>query len=165
MRLKDEKLTHRDVAKLRRVMAQVKDKRTYVRMQAVILLGCGYSIQQVADLMNSSRQAVYNWLSLYLKQRDPAALLEHQRSGRPQSAAALSAQRILKTLQLDPRALGFRHNAWTVAILAQYLNGHYHTCITAATLRRRLKAMGLRYKRPKYVYEEKEPHQAQKKGL
>ncbi len=36
--------------------------------------------------------------------------------------------------------------------------------ISARTLRRRMKEIGLRCKRPRYVYSEKEPHRAQKKG-
>jgi transposase len=48
--------------------------------------------------------------------------------------------------------------------LAQYLHHRYGTQVSVATLRRRMHDIGLRYKLPKYIYEEKEPNRAQKKG-
>ena len=36
--------------------------------------------------------------------------------------------------------------------------------ITPDTLRRRMRALGLRWNRPRYVYANKDPHRAQKKG-
>jgi hypothetical protein len=50
-----------------------------------------------------------------------------------------------------------------VALLAGHLERRYGCPITARTLRRRMKAMGLRWKRPRYVFSEKAPHLPQKK--
>ena len=51
-----------------------------------------------------------------------------------------------------------------VALLAQHLGRRYGCPIAARTLRRRMRALGLRWKRPRYVYAERDPHRAQKKG-
>lgn len=53
---------------------------------------------------------------------------------------------------------------WTVPLLAAHLRGKYGGPVTPRTLRRRMRAMGLAWKRPKYVFCEKDPHGAQKKG-
>jgi transposase len=51
-----------------------------------------------------------------------------------------------------------------VALLAQHLGRKYSCPITARTLRRRMHDLGLCWKRPRYVYADKDPHRAQKKG-
>ena len=104
------------------------------------------------------------WRQRYWTERTAECLREGVRSGRPRTDATLSDEMIFSALSLDPRTLGYRHNAWTVAVLSDYLNLSHATAVGPATMRRRLKAMGLRYKRPKYVYEDKEPNRAQKKG-
>jgi transposase len=107
---------------------------------------------------------VYRWIHLFLQAHDPSSLHDKPRSGRPPVAEQLTQGRILAALRLHPRKQGFPQNAWTVATLAKYLNTRYGTNVGVPTLRRRMHAIGLRYKLPKYVYEEKEPSRAQKKG-
>jgi transposase len=70
----------------------------------------------------------------------------------------------LEILQEDPHALGYASGTWTVANVANHLSERHGILVGEHTLRRRMKELGLRYKRPKYVYEEKEPNLAQKKG-
>ncbi len=154
-----------DVRRLRSAVRMSKDKRLFVRLQTMLLLAQGKSVSATASLMGLSRQAVHLWRQRYWTDRTADCLMEGVRSGRPRTDAALSDEMILSALSLDPRTLGYRPNAWTVALLSDYLNKQHATAVHPATLRRRLKAMGLRYKRPKYVYQDKEPNRAQKKGL
>ncbi len=154
-----------DCERLRKMMAEVADKRTSIRLQGVWLAGTGKRIHEVAILLGKSRQVIYKWVQVFLATHDPASLFESSRSGRPRSAGVITERRILTALRKDPLALGLGVGAWTVASLARYLNERHGTSITARTLRRRMKQIGLRYKPPRYVYEEKEPNRAQKKGL
>jgi len=59
--------------------------------------------------------------------------------------------------------LGYNTTGWTVALLAQHLSQKYRCAISERTLRRRLRCLGLRWKRPRYAYATKDPHRAQKK--
>jgi transposase len=111
-----------------------------------------------------SVRAVYKWVHLFLESRTPEALVPAKRCGRPRGFTELTDRRILSALELKPHTLGYPAGSWTVATLAHYLNGRYGTSVSTHTLRRRLKELGLRYKRPRYVYEEKAPALAQKKG-
>jgi transposase len=154
-----------DVRRLQSAVRNAKGKRFYVRLQTLLLLAQGKSVSEAASLMGVSRQVVHLWRQRYWAERTAECLQEGARSGRPHTDADLSDDMILSALSLDPRTRGYRHNAWTVAVLSDYLNHRHATAVGPATLRRRLKAMGLRYKRPKYVYEDKEPNRAQKKGL
>lgn len=153
-----------DAAQLRRAMRQVRDKRTFVRLQAVLLYKEGKPLKEITRLVSKSRQVVYRWVKAFLHSHNPFSLCEAARSGRPLAASVISEKRILSALQIDPREVGCRVNAWTVETLKDYLNRRYQTGITGITLRRRMKQIGLRYKRPRYVYQEKAPHVAQKKG-
>jgi transposase len=59
---------------------------------------------------------------------------------------------------------GYSATTWTVELLAKHLSRTSGCPISGRTLRRRLRAMGLRWKRPRYVYATGDPHRAQKKG-
>jgi transposase len=153
-----------DIGRLQKAMSCVQDKRTYLRMEAVLLVAQGHRPAWVAAHQTKSRQVIYRWCALFLQHHNPYSLQEGSRSGRPLSAAAITEGRILRALQKNPLELGYRAGGWTVALLAHYLSGRYGCAVAPHTLRRRMKGMGLRYKRPRYVYEEKDPARVQKKG-
>ncbi|SRR5712692_6756563 len=153
-----------DVPRLKRALKQATDKRLFQRVQAVLLVAQGRAVSQAAGISGVSPQTVYNWVNLYLEEHEVAALEDSQRSGRPPSAKRITAARILRELRRNPLKLGYRTTVWTVVLLAEHLSRLYQCTIGPFTLRRRMKAIGLRCKRPRYFYEEKDPHRAQKKG-
>ncbi len=124
----------------------------------------GMKITQIARMADKSRQILYRWINAYLTKHQTDALKDGDRTGRPLSAPCITDKRIMAELKRNPMKLGYASNVWTVALLAQHLSRRYHCDIHADTLRRRMKQMGLRCKRPRYVYSEKEPNRAQKKG-
>lgn len=153
-----------DASKLRRFLNSVSDKRTYVRVLAVCLLAEGHSIGVVCSQLSVDRRSLYRWVSRFLAHHNWEDLVDKPRSGRPVISANLSDRQILNLIGKDPRSFGYMHTAWTVGILAHHLAQSRNIHLSISTLRRRMKAIGLRYKLPKYVYEEKEPNRAQKKG-
>lgn len=157
-------LTDDDAKVLRLFLKQLTDKRTYVRVLTLCLLAEGLPLETVVQALEINRREAYRWLRRYLRDCDPESLRDYPRNDRPRVAQELTQKRILAALAKDPRKQGFIQNAWTVATLAQYLNRLHGTGASEATLRRRMHDIGLRYKLPKYVYEEKEPNRAQKKG-
>ena len=153
-----------DKGRLQRALKAVSDKRTFVRLKAVLLTSQGMDIASAAKLLDKSVQILYRWIRLYVKHHRPGDLLDAPRSGRPPAAREITDACILGELELNPLALGYHTTVWTVAVLARHLNSCYGSSIAPRTLRRRMKAMGLRFKRPRYVYSEKDPHRTQKKG-
>lgn len=156
--------TAHDITRLSKAMQEVADKRTYVRIWAVCLVAQGYAISQVAKIVGKSFQIIYQWIAAYLNNHQVKALRDASRPGRPLTAQDITDERILKGLQSNPWQLGFQTQVWTVATLSRHLNNLYSCSISPRTLYRRMKQMGLECKRPRYVYEEKEPNRAQKKG-
>lgn len=154
-----------DKGRLEKALLQAKGTRRYIRLKAVLLVAEGMQIQEVAKLFGKTRQIVYQWIRTYLMDHDPHALYEAARKGRPLSAQGITAKRILRELNRNPLKLGYNTTVWTVALLAAHLNGRYGSNIHPRTLYRRMIAMGLRCKRPRYVYSEKDPNGVQKKGL
>ena len=157
-------LNQYDISRLTTALQRVTDARLFQRVQAVLWVAQGDPISEVAELTGVSGQTIYNWLQRYLACHQVAALADAPRSGRPVAAPQLPATQILHALRCHPLHLGYRTTVWSVTLLAAPLSRHAAGAITPHTLRRRMKALGLRCKRPRYVYEEKAPHRAQKKG-
>jgi transposase len=153
-----------DAPRLKKALKRAAHRRLFQRVQAVLWVAQGHAISEVAALTSVSVQTVYNWLKRYLERHQVGTLIDAPRSGRPWAATGITTARILHQLQRNPLRLGYRTTVWSVQLLADHLSRQYHDPINPHTLRRRMKGMGLRCKRPRYFYEEKAPHRAQKKG-
>lgn len=156
--------TKRDRRRLTGALREESDARTLRRLQAVLLVAEGHDFATAARLTGFSRRSLYRFVSRYLDAHQVSALRDEERSGRPAVAPQVTAARILSALGRAPLRPGYRTNVWTVGLLAEYLNERYGCSISPRTLRRRMRQVGLRCKRPRYVYSEKERHAAQKKG-
>jgi transposase len=143
---------------------RVTEVRTYRRVQAVLLVARGHPVTEVAQLTGAKPAAIYGWIARYLQTHQPDRLADAPRSGRPRVATAITDARIKRQFRRDPLRIGYSATGWTVALLAKHLGRVYDCPITARTLRRRMRALGLRWKRPRYVYADKDPHRTQKKG-
>jgi transposase len=153
-----------DVRRLRRAMHDVKEGRLVKRLQTVLLVAQSVPAVEAAKLTGQSRRSVFNLLARYQKRRRPGDLSDRPRSGRPKASPAITPGRIKKEYRRDPMALGYMSTEWTVPLLAGHLSRQYHCPVKGHTLRRRLKALGLVWKRPRYVYHPRDTNQPQKKG-
>lgn len=153
-----------DKIRLQKAMQSVSDKRTFVRLKSVWLFAGGMKVADIAGIVDKSRRIIYKWINCYLQNHQISSLQDMDKTGRPLSAPGITDKRIMGELKRDPMKLGYATNVWTVAALAHQLNRRYQADIHPATLRRRMKQMGLRCKRPRYVYSEKDPNRTQKKG-
>jgi transposase len=153
-----------DRRRLLHALQRAPDVRTSRRLQAVLLVAQGWPVPEVARSTGTRPWAVYSWVRRYLRTHRPDALYDAARPGRPQAASRITAARIARELRRDPLRLGYNTTGWTVALLARHLSRKYRCPISPRTLRRRMRRLGLRWKRPRYVYATKDPHRAQKKG-
>jgi transposase len=157
--------THHDRLRLQKALEQVNDKRIFVRLQAVLLFSQGVNINDIVQIAGKAKRAIYYWIERYLVRRQPADLFDKPRPGQPLVARQVTRELIREQLQHNPLDLGYHAGTWTVGLLAKHFKVSHGLDITERTLRRRMKQMGLRFKRPRYVYSEKDPNRAQKKGL
>ena len=154
----------RDRKRLSNALAQTVEARVFRRIQAVLLIAKGRSFAEVVEITELSLRSIYHLVDRYLQSHQVESLQDHPRSGRPPDAPDLTAAQVLRELRRSPLKLGYGSNVRTVETLAQHLGQRYHCTIAPWTLRRRMKMMDLVCKRPRYFYEEKDPHRAQKKG-
>lgn len=157
-------LTFHDRHRLARELRRVEDARVYRRVQALWLFAEGRPVEEITHVTGLSRSSLYRWLDRYLRSRRVEDLRDGTRCGRPRVATAITNARIAREILRDPMRLGYATTGWTVALLATHLSQVYGCLLSAHTLRRRMHQMRLRWKRPRYVYAEKDPHRAQKKG-
>lgn len=153
-----------DQRRLSHALGGVQDVRTYRRIQGVLGVAQGRTVQDAAEIAGVQPWAVYAWIRTYLHTHRPDSLRDAPRSGRPQAAPAITSERIEREFRRDPMRLGYHSTGWTVGLLADHLHHTYGTFISARTLRRRMRDLGLRWKRPRYIYATKDPNRAQKKG-
>lgn len=159
-------LTSADRKRLLRALSAQPLARVYRRIEALLLVAEGHSVSEAARRVRSNRSSVHRWLTRYLERRDPADLLDAPRSGRPPVAPELTAEPVAEVLATDPRTLGYASTTWTVPLLAQHLRAHGEP-VSERTLRRRLHALGYRWKRPRYRYRSRPSRRERgaKKGL
>jgi transposase len=160
-------LSKAECQRLRKAMKRVRSARLFRRLQAVLLAGEGHPAREVTSIVGASRRSVQYWCAAYARRRrePPALALEEKpRLGRTPLFAALNRERLLGEMAKDPLALGYAATNWTVPLLAGHLQRRCGLAVNAHTLRRRLRAAGLRWKRPRFVFAPPEPHPAQKKG-
>lgn len=153
-----------DKRRLARALDRVHEVRTYRRIQAVLLIAQGREVWEVAEITQVRPWAVYAWIRAYLQTHHPASLDDAPRPGRPRLAPTLTDERLRREVRRDPRRLGYNATGWTVSLLAHHLRQKYSYSFSARTLRRRRHELGLRWKRPRYIYANKDPNRAQKKG-
>ncbi len=155
---------HHDRRRLTRALERASALRIFRRIQAVLLVALGWALAEVARITGARTGAIYHWVQRYLRGHEVASLEDAPRAGRPRVAVRITDARIVREFRRDPLRLGYNTTGWTVPLLATHLSQKYGCPLSPATLRRRMRDLGLRWKRPRYVYADKDPHRAQKKG-
>jgi transposase len=154
-----------DRLRLAKALKRVTEARTYRRLRAVLLVASGRAVKEVAQILGVSLPSLYNWVNHYLQGHSVEILSDRPRGGRPRVARRLTPSRLKRELGRDPLRLGYNTTTWTVPLLAKHLGRLYDCALSPDTLRRRMHEIGLRWKRPRHVFSDKEPHLPQKKGL
>jgi len=138
------------------------------RAQGLLWLAEGVTVTAVAQRLHVSRQAVYTWrgrLAGAPRGADPAArLADRPRSGRPRTTGQAVDEVIADVIDTDPRQQGYRLASWTTGLLRQQLRRSRDLTVSERTIRRCLRRLGYRYKRPRYVLARRAPHWRQAKG-
>jgi transposase len=163
-RVGGERFTSADRRRLARALVAARAASVSRRLEAVLLVAEGVSLSEAARRVRAARLSVQRWVARYLGARDPRALADRTRPGRPRVAGAVTPERLGALLATDPRALGYRATTWTAPLLASHLRAREGVAASDRTVRRRLRAHRYRWKRPRYVYHERAAHVAQKKG-
>ncbi len=155
-------LTSKQRGDLEQAAAHARQTRTWKRSRALLLLRDGQSYTQVAQSLGCGQSTVYRWVALWRAQ-GVARLAEGQHLGRTRRLDAGADARLQALLGSDPQTHGHHTTGWTVPLLLTELaTGGW--VVHEHTLRRTLKRLGYRWKRPQYVLGRPDPAYAEKKG-
>jgi transposase len=162
--LRRAEFTRADRRRLERALAAATQARVYRRVAGVLAVAEGQPLSAAARQGRVDRRTVARWVDQYLSTRDPGGLADAPRAGRPR-LRGLTDRQLERVLATDPRALGYQIATWTAPLLAAHCAERFRCALSPRTVRRRLHALGYRWKRPRYAYAHRAPHLPQKKGL
>ena len=121
--------------------------RVSERIHFVLLSDRGYSAPTIAELFSYDEETVRNWLKRY-QQKGRSGLDDRPRSGRPTKEPLLKAIVEAQIGQL-PACSGYVAACWTILLLASHLAQRFGVAVSPATVRRSVKAIGYRWRRPR----------------
>lgn len=123
------------------------------RAQALLWLGAGESLEQVAARLRVSRQTVYNWRVRFAARSElelTSRLADGERSGRPRTTRGVIEPLIAAVIEEDPREFGYRSTVWTASLLAAYLADFHEVQVSLRSVGYALEREQLRWKRPRH---------------
>jgi transposase len=136
--------------------------RRWKRYRAVLLRGEGMTVAAVAAALRCSEASVYGWTARW-RRDGVAGLREGDHGGGTVKLDAAGEARLAALLAADPQAHGHQATGWTVPLLrGEVANAGYR--VGERTIRRAVRRLGYRWKRPQYVLGRPDPDYAEKRG-
>lgn len=141
----DFSLNRKERAQPRALIAHAHDAGQALRACALLWLGDGESVPEVAHRLGVTRQTIYNWAGR-LASRDEsevaARLSDAPRCGRPCSAAGVTDPLIDQVIERDPRELDYRSTVWTAPLLVAYPRDEHHLSASDDSVRLAIARLG-----------------------
>lgn len=161
------RLNYRERQGLENLMRHATEAMALRRTQALLWLDGGESVQQVADRLRVSRQAVYKWLA-HFQARQTFALQTRvapgRHSGRPRTVHGVIEPLINAVIDRNPREWGYQATGWTAPLLVQYLAEVHQLRVSRASVSLALVRLRIRWKRPRHQLTRRSPTWRQAKG-
>jgi transposase len=155
-------LSHTERAALVNAAAHEQRVRRWRRFQALLLLADGQRPEAAAASLGCSRASVYNWLAAW-RDEGFAGVVEATHPP-PLLAHTASLETLLNALLADdPQQHGHHATGWTVPLLHDEARAA-GIAVSERTVRRAVRRLGWRWKRPKYVLGRPDPAYEEKKG-
>jgi transposase len=135
--------------------------RVAMRAHMVLLSARGYTVSEIVEIYNSSNVSVYKWLDRFDAQ-GPAGLYDQPRSGRPPKVDAEVKQAIEATLSKPPTSQDYNFTIWTTPLLRNHIERELGVALCCDTIRRTLRDLNFRWRRPRWAIQRKDPQAAQR---
>lgn len=161
------KLTSHAETLLREMARSSTNARQVRRTQALLWLHEKHTANEIAQRLGMSWRTVQRWKSQYQEQAQDSVLAriqEGQHTGRLPRQLKLARREIERVWPRDPRRYGFRARNWTVPMLRCLIHRRTTTWVSRSTVRRALRSLRYRYKRPRLTLARRSPAWRQEKG-
>lgn len=147
--------------RLERMTQRSRDPEEVRRALAILRLGEGRRISEVALLVSAARSSVYRWVGWF-----DAADVEGLRSApRGRSITTVTdavEDKLVELLQQSPLALGYVRGQWSSEMLAKEIHEQLGVRIHASTVRRLLPRLGYGWRRARPFLFKRDPLKSQK---
>lgn len=146
-------LTNRQRTELQNLLIHTPWAKHRCRAQALLWLAQGKPVDEVAELLQVTRQTVYNWMDRFQARPGNVAtrLGDAPRCGRPRAGDGELDALIAVVIDQDPHRFGYNSTGWTAPLLACFLEDHHQIEVSRKTVSRVIERLGLRWKRPRHV--------------
>lgn len=139
---------------LQQVARTSPEARPVRRAQALLWLDGGMGFCAVAERLGVHRRTIHRWRTRYEDRADEPVverIREHACSGRPPHQSQRARKVIARVWARDPRRYGYRALVWTVPMLRCEIRQQTGQVVGLRTVRRVLRSLRYRYKRPRLV--------------
>jgi transposase len=157
-------LSAHEVHTLQQRMRETRDLRECRRLQAILMVAEGVEIRHVSSLVGRTVQSIYNWLNRYARHRHPLSMQEGQHTGRLPWKSTYVEHLLDDLLVKKPHEYGYRCAVWTAQLIGAHLKRTHDLSVSKSTVRRCLRRLHYRCKRPRYVLSRCSPTWRQEKG-
>jgi len=137
------------------------------RAQALLWIDEGESVQEVAERLQISRQAVYKWITHFHTRSTlpiPARVADGRHPGRPRTVWGVIDPLLDAVIDSHPRDWGYAATVWTAPLLQHYLEEVHQLQVSRPSVSLALARLRIRWKRPRHHLARRSPTWRQAKG-
>ena len=149
------KLKKKERLRLEKAARLAKNPKLRDRCRAILWSEEGRTTGEIARLLGLSTTTPMRWIKDYLR-FGFVGLVPEKIPGRPRTVDTEGEAVLRSVLKKNPRDLGYLFTRWTTATLAEHLYSVTHTRVSPDSVRRALKRLRYRYKRPKLSLKHKQ---------
>ncbi len=139
-----------DERRLLQRLVRTEVGRVSERLRMVLLSARGYPVPQIAAIFECDEATVRTWLGRF-EVDGVDGLRDRPRGGRPPKADAGARVALGRALDQPPADCGHLAGYWTVAMLAAHLVAARGVALSRTTVRRALRALDYRWRRPRHA--------------
>jgi len=142
------KLRKKERERLERGLAKSREPKFRDRCRAVLWSEEGRSMGEIAGLLRVHVSTVWRWFADYRRFGIKGLEIEKP-AGRARLIDEDGEAALEEALRHNPRDLGYVFTRWTLPTLIEYLYERVHVRVSIDTVRRAMRRLGYRFKRPK----------------
>ena len=130
--------------------------RVAERARSILLSNKGYSVQQIAFILERSDKTIRRWICQYEAQGCDG-LFDKLRNGRPATVDEKVKRKIEADMASPPSEFGYLAAFWTVGLLCLHLIKTLQIKVSKSTVRRSLHALDYAFRRPRIAPNPSDP--------
>ena len=126
------------------------DLRLIKRIQALIYIFDGKSVEEVAQILDLSQKSVYNYINAFLR-KGVSSLSYKRPPGRPAKLTKTQKKELGDLIEQGPEACGYDCGCWDTPLIADLILTRFKVRYSTHYVAQLLKDIGFSYQRARFV--------------